>query len=146
MISKTIVFILIIFIVAFISDIVLNDLTMYYKRITSLQSYFHEHSILECALSSAITVIFALLITMVVSYILYGFHTPNNLNHLIKFSILAFCLGYIIDVIIENQKLFGNRLDDYYNQVGSGVWSAITFVFYIRISYILQKYLIPLLK
>jgi len=145
MIPKEIVFILINFLVSFISDIVLNDLSTHYGYITSLQSYFSQQSILLCAFFAGITIVIGLLIAMVISNILFGFYTPNNIYKLIKFSIVVFCLGYILDIVIEELNIFGNRLNDYYEQVGAGFWGALAFLFAVLISYFIQKYIIPLL-
>jgi hypothetical protein len=127
------------------SDIVLNDLSTYYGFIKSLQPYFYKQSILSCAAAAGITVIIVLILTMLVSYSLFGFIIPKKIYELFQFSILAFCLGYIADIFIEKQKIFGSRLEAYYKSVGAGIWGAIAFVFSILISYFIQKNIIPLL-
>ena len=60
-------------------------------------------------------------------------------NELIKFVCLAFPLGYIIDIIIDKFKIFGNELDLYYKTAGAGLWGALAFVFSIIISYLIQN-------
>jgi hypothetical protein len=145
MIPKEIIFIFINFLVGFMSDIVLNDLSSHYGFITSLQSYFSQQSILLCAFYAGITIVIGLLLAMVISNMLFGFYSPNNFYKLIKFSIVVFCLGYILDIIIERQHVFGSRLNHYYQQVGAGLWGALAFVFAVLISYFIQKYIIPLL-
>lgn len=136
-----IVFVLINFVISAASDVVLNDLSTHYGFVTSLIPYFKNQSIILCAVSAGITVVSALLLNMVVSYFLFGFAVPSNLKQLLYFCILAFILGYGIDVWIYKMKIFGNRLDTYYKQLGAGLWGAIAFVFSIVISYFIQQYL-----
>jgi len=145
MINKTIIFVLLNFLVGFISDIILNDLSTYYGIVKSLQSYFYKQSILKCAWDAGLTIIIALFLTMLLSTILFGFVYPNNLYKLSKFCVLAFVIGYGLDVLIDKMKIFGNRLDEYYKQVGGGLWGAIAFVFAIVISYFIQTYILPIL-
>jgi hypothetical protein len=145
MINNTIIFILLNFLVGFMSDIVLNDLSTNYGIISSLRSYFYKQSILKCAFEAGLTIIIALFITMFVSLILFKFIVPYNLFSLGQFSILAFSLGYIIDILIEKNKIFGNRLNEYYKQVGGGFWGGLAFVFSIIISYFIQRNILPLI-
>jgi len=134
MINKTIIFVLLNFLVGFISDIFLNDLSTYYGFITSLQSYFYKQSIIVCAFEAGITIVIALILTMLLSTVLFGFVMPNNLESLSKFCVIAFVLGYGLDILIDKMKIFGNRLNEYYKAVGAGLWGAIAFIFAIIIS------------
>ena len=145
MINNTIIFILLNFLVGFMSDIVLNDLSTNYGIVSSLKSYFYKQSILKCAVEAGLTIVLALLITMFVSFILFKFIMPYNLFSLSQFLILAFSLGYIIDIFIEKNKIFGNRLNEYYKQVGGGLWGGLAFVFSIVISYFIQTNILPLI-
>ena len=141
-----ILFLFLIFSVSFVSDIVLNDLSTHFNIIKSLQPYFYKQSILKCAFDAGITVLVAVLITMFFSYFLFGFIVPETLIELICFCILAFLIGYMIDIFIYKFKVFGNRLTKYYNEYGAGLWGAIAFVFAIIISYfisyIIEKYIL----
>ena len=47
--------------------------------------------------------------------------------------------GRIIDILIDEVKLFGNSLDKYYKEAGAGFWGAMAFIFSIIISLILLK-------
>jgi hypothetical protein len=139
------IFILINFVVSFISDIVLNDLSTHYGIITSLRRYFYKQSIIKCGILAGITIVVALLLNMILSYFLFRFAVPNNLYKLLQFCILAFIIGYIIDVLIDKMKIFGDRLDSFYKEVGSGVSGASAFVFSIVISYFIQKNILQIL-
>ncbi len=127
------------FAISFMSDIVLNDLSTNFNIIQPLQSYFHKQSILKCAFDAGATVLLALIITMGFSYFIFGFAIPNSLKNLLYFCILAFLLGYILDVFIYKFKIFGDRLNIYYKTLGAGLWGGLAFVFSIVISYFIQK-------
>ena len=137
--KSTIIFLFLNFAVSFMSDIILNDLSTNYNIIKPLQSYFYKHSIIKSAFDAGITVLFALVINMFFSYFLFGFIVPNNFTNLIYFCILAFFIGYIIDILIYKLNIFGNRLNIYYKKLGAGLWGALAFVFSIIISYFIQK-------
>ena len=81
----------------------------------------------------------ALIITMLISIVLLGFSYPVTIKQLFKFTILAFIIGYIIDVIIYKIELFGKTLNPYYKAVGAGLWGALAFIFSIIIGYYLIK-------
>jgi len=144
-IMKLITFIFINFIVSFLSDIILNDLSTNFGFITSLKPYFNKESIIKSGIFAAITVEIALFITIIFSYLLFGFLFPTNNKNLLYFCILAFLIGYVIDIIIYKNKIFGNRLDAYYKSLGAGFWGATAFIFSIIISYIIQKNILPFL-
>ena len=143
---KAIVFIMIVFIVSALSDILLNllsrnSLTKEYnlKIILSLKPYFKNKTIIKSAVYAGITIIVALLINMFISKTIFGFYLPYNINDLIKFIGIAFPLGYVIDILIDKYKIFGNELDLYYKVAGAGLWGALAFVFSIIISYLIQN-------
>ena len=146
---KVIIFIIIIFIISALSDIILNflsrnSLTKKYNLeiILSLRPYFKNKTIIHSAVYAGLTIVVALLINILISKKIFGFYTPSNNNKLIKFICIAFPLGYIIDIIIDKFKIFGNDLDLYYKVAGAGLWGALAFVFSIIISYIVQKIIV----
>ncbi len=139
-------FIIIVFIVSLLSDILLNilsknKLTKEYnlKIILSLKPYFKNKSMIQSAVYAGITIIVALLINMLISKSIFGFCVPSNNNELIKFILIAFPLGYIIDIMIDKFKIFGSSLNLYYKVAGAGLWGALAFVFSIIISYLLAS-------
>ena len=140
-------FIFINFIVSFISDIVLNDLSTLnnYKSLESLAPYFKDKYILEAGLYAGLTIGVALILIMIVSSITLGYYVPKTGYQLAQYCFLAYILGYIIDVLIEKLSVFGTSLDKFYETVGSGHSGAIAFVFSIIISYFLQHNLLPIL-
>ena len=82
---KTIVFIIIVFIVSALSDILLNllsrnSLTKEYnlKIILSLKPYFKNKTIIKSAVYAGITIVVALLINMFISKTIFDFYLPVN--------------------------------------------------------------------
>ena len=136
-----IIFMFLNFAVSFASDIILNDLSTNFNIVKSLQSYFYKQSIIKCASDAGITILFALVINMFFSYFLFGFLIPKTLTDLFYFCILAFLLGYILDILIYKFQIFGDRLNVYYKTLGAGFWGGLAFVFSIVISYFIQKYI-----
>jgi hypothetical protein len=139
--KNILLFVFLNFLLAFGSDIVLNDLSTHYGIIKSLKPYFLDESILKNAFSAGLTIVITLILTMIISYFVFGFAIPNNTKSLLYFCILAFVIGYAADFFIYKMKIFGNRLDLYYKEAGVGFWGAISFLFTIIISYVIQKYL-----
>jgi hypothetical protein len=142
---KVIIFIIIVFIVSALSDIILNLLSRNslikkynLKIILSLRPYFKNKYIIQSAIYAGLTIVVALLINILISKNIFGFYTPSNNNELLKFILISFPLGYIIDIIIDKFKIFGNDLDLYYKIAGAGLWGAVAFVFSIIISYLIQ--------
>ena len=145
-------FVFINFIVSFLSDIVLNDISnppklipFNSKIIDSLKPYFKNKSIIISGIYAGITICLTLLGVSLLSKTIYNFHTPNNFYELLKYLLLAFPIGYIVDMGIDKFNIFGKTLVPYYKIAGAGFWGAIAFVFSIMISFLLQKYLIPIL-
>ena len=143
---KVLTFIIIVFIVSALSDILLNVLSKNslikkynFKIILSLIPYFKNKSVIQSAVYAGITIIVALLINMFISKNVFGFYIPNNNIELVKFICIAFPLGYIIDIAIDNYKIFGNSLNLYYKTAGAGLWGALAFIFSILISYLLAN-------
>ena len=132
-------FIFINFIVSFISDIILNDLSQssYINSpiIKSLQPYFQKKSIVEAAFYAGLTVVLTLIPILILhKYLLPIFDIPE----LLLLIILGFIIGYIIDIFIEKIDIFGPTLHKYYTLAGSGFYGALAIIFSIIVSYYIQ--------
>jgi len=144
---KLILFIFLNFCVAFISDVILRFLSTQNINpiITSLKPYFKNKSIMYAGFLAGLTIVSALLISLSVSYLCFGFLIPSSYNEMIYFLLISFILGYIIDYLIYKWQLFGKSLNQYYQLAGAGFWGALAFLFSVIISYILlyliDKYL-----
>lgn len=136
---KLTLFIIINFCVAFLSDIILRFLSKQNINpiLTSLKLYFKNKSIIYAGFLAGLTIVSALLISISVSYLCYGFLMPSNYKELIYFLIISFILGYIIDYLIYKWQIFGKSLNKYYQLAGAGFWGAIAFLFSIIVSYLL---------
>ena len=64
---------------------------------------------------------------------------PNKNKDFIQYLLLAFPLGYIIDILISRLHVFGHDLDEYYKVAGEGFWGSASFLFSLTISYIVFK-------
>ena len=125
--------------IAFVSDIVLNDLATYYGMLPILKPYFAEQSIVACGIAAGLTVVVGIVLTMIAAYNILGYWVPNTVGKLTSFSIIGFILGYLLDILIKQNRIFGSRLDAYYKAMGAGLWGGFALVFCIVISYFIQK-------
>lgn len=140
-------FILLNFIVSAVSDVALNIIANTYnilnsRIIAALKPYYKTKTMFEAAVYAGITIVIALIITMIICKLLIGVTVPSNNMELLKFIGIAFVIGFIIDKLIYKLKIFGNTLDEYYKEAGSGFWGALSFVFSITISYFIMRYVI----
>ena len=136
---NTLLFLCINFIVAFVSDIGLNDLSTNYNFVSSLKPYYRNQSIIKLGIYAGLTIEFGLLVTMLIYYLICGTLLPNNYKSFMYFCGLAFLIGYVLDIAINKLKIFGNKLDLYYKELGAGFWGATAFVFCIVISYFIEN-------
>jgi hypothetical protein len=143
-------FLFIIFVVSAVADIALNDLTKTQlgrtsRIITSLLDYFKGKLIIESAVYAGITVVVATMILMSITTHLLGFMVPSNWSQLGTAMIIAYVIGYGLDVAIEQLKVFGSSLDHYYRVAGAGHWGAFSFEVALVASFLVQQYLLPAL-
>ena len=137
------------FAVSFVADIILNDLSSdkanYIERLKTLKPYFKDRLISVSGLYASITVITVVLAVSFITRYLFNFYYPKNNNQLIVYLLVCFVMGYIADIAIDKLKLFGDTLDEYYKEFGSGLWGALALQFSVIVSYVINNYLIPLL-
>jgi len=141
-------FIIINFVVAFISDLILNVLSRspYNKYhdsniINSLHTYFMNKSYIEAGIYAGLTIITALIVLMYISKLLFNNRVALNTKYTYYYLLLAFIIGYIFDILIEKLNIFSG-LEEYYKLAGVGLWGALAFLFSIIISYIIYYGLI----
>ena len=144
---KVSTFLFINFIIGFISDIILNDLsrkpasTIFpSKIIQSLNSYFVNKSIIQAANYAGLTVIIVLIPTILLFNLYF-----NLFENKLLFTIVSFITGFISDIIIDKMNLFGNSLKPFYKLAGSGFWGGMAIAFSVFLSYLIQIYLLPIL-
>tara|TARA_B100001248_G_scaffold164904_1_gene124694 strand:+ start:893 stop:1330 length:438 start_codon:yes stop_codon:yes gene_type:complete len=140
-------FLFINFIVGFVADIILNDLSRKpasqlfpSKIIKSLNTYFLNKSIIQAGIYAGLTVVVVLIPTI----ILFNLYFDVFKNKLL-FTIFSFITGFISDIIIDKLNIFGNTLKPFYKLAGSGLWGGLAIAFSVVISYLIQIYLLPIL-
>ena len=136
------IFILINFIVSALSDICLNFLSRFKispAAVRALQPYFDKQSTLVSASYAGLTVVTVLLITMLISKLVFKFSHPTSLIQLGLFLLIAAPIGYLADVFIYYFQVFGDSLNDYYKKAGTGFWGSAAFVFSIIFSFLITR-------
>lgn len=139
---KTFRFIIVLFLVSFLSDIVLNDLAHMKSGqgeiIKSLRPYFANKSITMSGVYAGLTILSAFIPTSFIFNLVVGERkwVPSTLKELVIMLAIAFPIGYLYDYLIYKLHIFGDALNDYYRIAGAGMWGALSFVFAIIITYI----------
>jgi len=140
------------FFIGFISDVILN----YFSRqtyvqvpasIKALKVYFLRSSIknslirdLVSAINAGLTIVAAIILTMSLSYLIFQFAHPRTLTQLFRFLLIAFAVGYVMDVFIYKTELFGPTLNPFYKIAGAGFWGAMAFIFAILVYVFIDYY------
>ena len=136
-------FLIILFIVTFICDLILNFLSRQSfvpRSIKALKSYFdYYNNITLTGVYASITVIVCYLITALITGFIFHYYVPTNMNQLYMILLIAAPVGYISDIIIYKAKIFGTQLDAFYKEIGAGLSGAVAFIFAIVISFFLIK-------
>jgi hypothetical protein len=86
-------------------------------------------------INAGLTIVVAILLTMGLSHFIYNFYHPQNITQLLRFFLIAFPLGYVMDIIIYKTELFGSTLNPFYEIAGAGFWGAMAFIFSIIVGY-----------
>ena len=133
-------FILINFCVAYVSDNVLNDLSKYskIKAFSSLSSYFKNKSIVVAGVYAGLTVAIATIALMFLYRMIFNEYLPTDSGTLTAYFVMAYAIGYALDVFIYKMNIF-NNLQPFYNEVGAGNGGALSFLFSLAVSFGLLK-------
>ena len=145
-------FVIINFCVAYVSDNVFNDLSKYskIKAFKSLSPYFKKKSIVGAGIYAGLTVALATILLMIIYNTIFNTYLPNTTSFKYSsstfmvyfiFFIIAYFIGYAMDVFIYKMNIF-DHLQMFYNEVGAGNGGAISFLF----SLILSFWLLNLVK
>jgi hypothetical protein len=133
------IFILVAFVVGFICDVVLNDLSRRTKLFSSLKPYYDSESITKLAIYSGIIISVATIILMLLFFMFFKKYLPTNMFEILIFFLIAYIWGYILDVVIDRTELFGKSLKPFYKEFGSGNSGAIAFIFALVLSLFIFK-------
>jgi hypothetical protein len=150
-----VLFIIINFCVAYVSDNVLNDLSKYskIKAFKTLSPYFKKKSIVGAGIYAGLTIVVATILLMILYNVIFNSYLPNTTSF--KFSsstfmayfiffIIAYFIGYVLDVFIYKMNVF-DGLQLFYKEVGAGNGGALSFIFSLSLSFgllNLVKYLV----
>ena len=134
-------FILINFCVAYVSDNVLNDLSKYskIKEFSSLSSYFKNKSIVVAGVYAGLTVAIATIALMFLYRMIFNEYLPTDSSTLTVYFVMAYAIGYALDVLIYKMNIF-NNLQPFYNEVGAGNGGALSFLFSLVVSFGLLQF------
>jgi hypothetical protein len=123
--------------VSYVSDNVLNDLSKYtpYKAFTSLAPYFKNKSIVVAGIYAGITVAFATTLLLLFTRFFLNTYLPVTNSDFALTILIAYIIGYALDVFIYKMNLFDN-LEPFYKIVGAGNGGALSFLFSLVISFI----------
>jgi hypothetical protein len=132
-----VLFVIINFCVSYVCDNVLNDLSKYtqYKAFTSLAPYFKNKSIVVAGIYAGITVAFATTLLLIFNRLFLNTYLPNSRYEFIITIVIAYAIGYALDVFIYKMNIFDN-LQPFYKTVGAGNGGALSFLFSLIISFI----------
>jgi len=131
-------FLIINFIIGFLSDIVLNKLSYYnFMKLNTLRPYFENKTIVEAALYAGITVYVIVGIISIIFKLLNKRYLPSTKREYIIYLLLTFVIGFIADYIIYWIDIFP-RLELYYKEVGKGLWGGLAILFSVAISLIMN--------
>ncbi len=153
-IQIAILFVIINFCVAYVSDNVLNDLSRHSKIKTfkSLLPYFKKKTIVGAGIYAGLTVAIATIIVMMLYKIIFNTYLPDTKSLTRSFSVfmmyfiffvIAYVIGYALDVFIYKMNIFDN-LQPFYNEVGAGNGGAVSFLFSLVVSFVVLKLVIYL--
>lgn len=149
---QVILFVGINFLITFICNLLLNDLSnnkiisTNLSLIYSFQEYFKDKSILLAAFYPSIILAIFVFFVIILSKFILKFWIPENINNLIKFNIIALIMGFIMNLFIRYSKIFGNSLNNFYKKNGSSIIISLGLLFSINASYIIIKTLCEVLK
>jgi len=140
---------LIYFFIAFNSDLLLNYLsrqTYAPASIRALKIYFLRKGIenshlrdFVSATNAGLTVVLAVMITLFLAKVFFNMSHPRSLKELLRFLLIAFPVGYLMDVAIYKTQFFGPTLNPFYKIAGAGFWGAMSFIFAILACYSILK-------
>ena len=132
-------FLLVTFVVAFICDVILNDLSRRTKVLASIKPFYDSDSITKLAIYSGIIISSATIILMLLFFMLFKKYLPTNMFEILIFFLMAYMVGYILDVFIDKTELLGKSIKPFYKEFGSGNSGAIAFMFMLVVSLFIFK-------
>ena len=125
-------FVVWLFVISLISDIILHYLAIQPHANTllkSLRPYYKAYGHILSPLFAAITVVVVFLIQISTWYAIYSHPFPTSYIQTWIFMGMAVLYGYVADVFIYKFQVFGNTLEKYYAIPGAHVWGILAYLF-----------------
>lgn len=133
------IFIFVVFVVAFICDVILNDLSRRTKVLASIKPFYDSGAITKLAIYSGIIISGATITLMLLFFVLFKKYLPTNMFEILIFFLMAYVVGYVLDVFIDKTELLGKSIKPFYKEFGSGNSGAIAFIFMLVVSLFIFK-------
>jgi magnesium-transporting ATPase (P-type) len=123
------------------------------KAFKSLSPYFKKKSIVGAGIYAGLTIAVATILLMILYNAIFNSYLPNTSSFNLSsstfmvyfiFFIIAYFIGYALDVFIYKMNIFDN-LQTFYKEVGAGNGGALSFIFSLTLSFgllNLVKYLV----
>jgi hypothetical protein len=132
-------FLFVVFVVAFICDVILNDLSRRTKVLASIRPFYDSDSITKLAIYSGIIISSATILLMLIFFAVFKKYLPSNMFEILIFFLMAYIVGYILDVLIDKTELLGKSIKPFYKEFGSGNSGAVAFMFMLVVSLFIFK-------
>ncbi len=136
-------FILISFVVGFVADIVLNDLSKSNKTFVTLRPYYADKSIFYACFLSGVIIAIGTGVLMVAYKMLTKSYLPSTFSQIVMFLAVGYVVGYLLDVAIDKFNILGESIKPFYKAFGSGHSGAIAFEVALVATILTAKYVLP---
>lgn len=136
-------FILISFVVGFIADIVLNDVSKSTKMYSSLRPYYAKKTIFYACFLSGVIIAIGTGLLMVVYKMLTKSYLPSTFTQILMFLAVGYVVGYVLDVAIDKFNILGETIQPFYREYGSGHSGALAFEVALIATILTAKFVLP---
>ena len=93
-----------------------------------------DKSIVVAGVYAGLTVAIATLALMILYRMIFNVYLPNAPSTYFVVFVMAYAIGYALDVFIYKMNIF-NNLQPFYNEVGAGNGGALSFLFSLAVSF-----------
>ena len=133
------IFIILMFFIAALSDMVLHYLSFQKNAsitMKALRPYYRAYGAILSPILAGITVIIVFIVHTIIFTIQFLTWYPHNMIQFGWFILWAILLGILADIIIHNFHIFGNNLNEWYKLKTSYIWGFVSYLVALFVSYI----------
>lgn len=137
------------FMIAAVSDIILNKLSFLPNTtitLKSLRPYYRKYGSIIAPVLASITILVAFFINTILFKLLFSTFLPTTRMHTVWFIIMAIIIGITADIVIDRYHIFGNSLNEYYSISLSYMWGFLSYLFALFGSWIGYKLVIGFIR